>query len=512
MPSGAGAGGRTRCRSSALPEPPFTLLTYAVEGGASRSFTHSKSLLFRDPAAAHRLLQKLTDTIIAYLGAQVQAGAQAVQLSTPGLASSDDKSTCSLRLPYPAGAGRSATAGRAPIYFAQGATALLEEIGMLPADVFAIDWRLPLNIAGERLGIAESADRAIQATSIRCACSAPSQTRGSRWRTSWRGPVCCAVASCSTWGTAWFPRPRLSTSERWSTACISWDEACRRRGGWAGESSNTRRPARPRRGAGRCHRCFPSPLALYALACTLHFVALAERTPSAWATVADHLGLWGGQPWGRPAVDGAAAAVGGRVRYALAGGLADVGVSAGTHAGAAGAAAWPCLPLVAMVLSVWSHALCRPGCSERAGRWGLAADAASHRCPCAQRAGWHRPVWCRRRVEPGLHAARAALERPHRPSGAATPGGQSLLQLDTWGWQGSVFGLLALTSALVSGTYLLMQSFPALGGGVSAALGLQARYLFSQPRYLLAVVTWLLFAGLLVGRNTLGLRGRGRPS
>lgn len=142
---------------------PFTLLTYAVEGGASRSFTHSKSLLFRDPAAAHRLLQKLTDTIIAYLGAQVQAGAQAVQLFDTWVGILGRQEYVQFAAPYI----QQVLAALRPlgvplIYFAQGATALLEEIGMLPADVFAIDWRLPLNIAGERLGIAESADRAIQ--------------------------------------------------------------------------------------------------------------------------------------------------------------------------------------------------------------------------------------------------------------------------------------------------------------------------------------------------------------
>jgi uroporphyrinogen decarboxylase len=63
---------------------PFTLLTYVVEGQTEgqtgKQFLETKRLLFTAPAAAHALLQKLTDTIVAYLGAQVRAGAQVVQL------------------------------------------------------------------------------------------------------------------------------------------------------------------------------------------------------------------------------------------------------------------------------------------------------------------------------------------------------------------------------------------------------------------------------------------------
>lgn len=100
------------------------------------------------------------------------------------------------------------------------------------------------------------------------------------------------------------------------------------------------------------------------------------------------------------------------------------------------------------------------------------------------------------------------LKRQRLPRVSGGGPGQSLRGLDAWSQQGIVFGLLAFTAALVSGTFLLLQT--PLQSGVSAepSLSQQLRYLLTQPRYSLAVVTWLLFASLLVGRTTLGLRGR----
>jgi ABC-type uncharacterized transport system permease subunit len=84
--------------------------------------------------------------------------------------------------------------------------------------------------------------------------------------------------------------------------------------------------------------------------------------------------------------------------------------------------------------------------------------------------------------------------------------GSSLEKLDSWNQQGIVFGLLAFTAALISGTYWMLQ-VPWHSGGEPGLLQ-QARHLLSQPRYTLAVFTWLLYAGLLVARAALGLRGR----
>mgnify|MGYP006921743158 CR=1 FL=1 len=72
--------------------------------------------------------------------------------------------------------------------------------------------------------------------------------------------------------------------------------------------------------------------------------------------------------------------------------------------------------------------------------------------------------------------------------------------------------MLAFTSALVSGTSWLIQVAPIVHMGLPAAGGgsllSTARYLFGQSRYMLAVLTWLIYAGLLLGRAAFGLRGR----
>src|SRR5207245_1422350 len=59
---------------------PFTLASYLIEGGASRNYEHTKSLMYRDPGAWHSLMQRIATVLPAYLLRQIEAGAQAVQL------------------------------------------------------------------------------------------------------------------------------------------------------------------------------------------------------------------------------------------------------------------------------------------------------------------------------------------------------------------------------------------------------------------------------------------------
>ena len=145
---------------------PFTMLTYAVEGQTGKQFVATKKLLFAAPAQAHALLDKITETVIAYLRAQVEAGAQALQLfdSWVGILGGEDFAT--FAAPY---VERVLTAlrplGVPLIYFANGGTALLGAVGQLSADVFGLDWRLPIGEARTRLGIGaggETDRRAIQ--------------------------------------------------------------------------------------------------------------------------------------------------------------------------------------------------------------------------------------------------------------------------------------------------------------------------------------------------------------
>ena len=133
---------------------PFTMLTYAVEGQTGKQFVATKKLLFAAPAQAHALLTKITDTVIAYLRGQVAAGAQALQLfdSWVGILGQEDFAT--FAAPYVQKVLDALRPLGVPlIYFANGGTALLEQVGKLPADVFALDWRLPVGVARTRLGI-----------------------------------------------------------------------------------------------------------------------------------------------------------------------------------------------------------------------------------------------------------------------------------------------------------------------------------------------------------------------
>lgn len=152
---------------------PFTLLTYAVEGHTGKQFAETKRLLFAAPQAAHALLDKLTRTLILYLTAQVEAGAQAIQLfdSWAGVLGAEDYAI------YAAPYVRRVLEALRPlgvplIYFANDGTALLPQVGELPADVFGVDWRLPIDQAVARLS-ERGPRRAVQGNLDPCALFAP---------------------------------------------------------------------------------------------------------------------------------------------------------------------------------------------------------------------------------------------------------------------------------------------------------------------------------------------------
>ncbi|MBD3162870.1 MAG: uroporphyrinogen decarboxylase [Candidatus Eisenbacteria bacterium] len=131
---------------------PFTLATYAVEGGGSKSFSAIRALLFGDPATAHRLLERIAVAVLASLRAQIEAGVQAVQLfdSWAGLLGPDDYDR--FARPYAERIlGAIGDAGIPRIYFAPGASSCLERMRTLPVEAIGIDWRIPLGEARRRL-------------------------------------------------------------------------------------------------------------------------------------------------------------------------------------------------------------------------------------------------------------------------------------------------------------------------------------------------------------------------
>ena len=136
---------------------PFTLVTYAVEGGGSKEYSKTKALLFGDPAGADVLLEKMADTVAGYLIAQLEAGAQAVQLfdSWAGILSPADFERYALRWARHVIAkvrAHPASTGAPIIYFVNGCAPYLASYATAGADVLGVDWRIDLDTARAALG------------------------------------------------------------------------------------------------------------------------------------------------------------------------------------------------------------------------------------------------------------------------------------------------------------------------------------------------------------------------
>ena len=131
---------------------PFTLACYLVEGRSSREYPKTKALMYGQPEVWHRLMTTLTEVVTRYLRAQIEAGADAVQLfdSWLGLLGPDTYAQCVL--PYTTRIFAD-LAGLAPtIHFSTGTVSLLDQIATAGSDLVSVDWRLPLDDAWARLG------------------------------------------------------------------------------------------------------------------------------------------------------------------------------------------------------------------------------------------------------------------------------------------------------------------------------------------------------------------------
>ena len=150
---------------------PFTLASYAIEGGTSKDFTTTKAFMLSEPAAWKRLLGKLVTVQADYLLAQAAAGAQALQVfdSWAGRALGRED-----YLRYVAPHNRElyakvAAAGVPVINFSLGVSAYLSEAAWCGGDVVGLDWSLPLDEAWERVGF----DRPVQGNLDPAALLAP---------------------------------------------------------------------------------------------------------------------------------------------------------------------------------------------------------------------------------------------------------------------------------------------------------------------------------------------------
>ncbi|HYO63396.1 MAG TPA: uroporphyrinogen decarboxylase [Pyrinomonadaceae bacterium] len=131
---------------------PFTLASYVIEGGGSRNYVNTKRLMYTDAGAWHELMSRLARALVRYLNAQVEAGAQAVQLfdSWVGALSPDDYRE--YVLPHTRSVVEGVRGGVPVIHFGTGTATLLELMREAGGDVIGLDWRVRLDESWRRLG------------------------------------------------------------------------------------------------------------------------------------------------------------------------------------------------------------------------------------------------------------------------------------------------------------------------------------------------------------------------
>jgi uroporphyrinogen decarboxylase len=136
---------------------PWTLATYMVEGGSSKDHRKSKAMLYENPQAMHLLLDKLADSVIAYLNGQILAGAQAVQVFDSWGGSLSDAAYQEFSLAYMRkivnGLIRENDGRKVPvILFTKGGGLWLESMADTGADALGLDWTCNIGEARQRVG------------------------------------------------------------------------------------------------------------------------------------------------------------------------------------------------------------------------------------------------------------------------------------------------------------------------------------------------------------------------
>jgi uroporphyrinogen decarboxylase len=132
---------------------PFTVASYIIEGGSSREFLKTKTMMYSAPEVWHALMDRLSNVLVEYLIAQIRSGAQAVQVfdSWVGALSPDDYED--FVLPYSQTVLAAAQEENVPvIHFGTNTTTLLPLMKRAGGDVIGLDWRIPLDEGRAALG------------------------------------------------------------------------------------------------------------------------------------------------------------------------------------------------------------------------------------------------------------------------------------------------------------------------------------------------------------------------
>tara|TARA_B100001250_G_scaffold345549_1_gene315020 strand:- start:2892 stop:3854 length:963 start_codon:yes stop_codon:yes gene_type:complete len=132
---------------------PFTIASYLIEGGPSRSYQKTKALMFSDRKLWDSLMERLTDITIQSLLSQIEAGVSAIQLFDSWAGSLSPNQYESFVFPYSQKVfDNLGKTGVPKIHFGVGTGELLSLMSDVGADVVGVDWRVPIDTARERIG------------------------------------------------------------------------------------------------------------------------------------------------------------------------------------------------------------------------------------------------------------------------------------------------------------------------------------------------------------------------
>jgi uroporphyrinogen decarboxylase len=130
---------------------PFTLASYLVEGGPSRTHAKTKAMMYGQPDVWHALCTRLADITLEFLRVQIAAGVSAVQLFDSWAGALSEADYRRYVLPHSSRVLQKLQ-GVPRIHFGVGTAELLTAMGEAGADVVGVDWRTPLDVATGRIG------------------------------------------------------------------------------------------------------------------------------------------------------------------------------------------------------------------------------------------------------------------------------------------------------------------------------------------------------------------------
>jgi uroporphyrinogen decarboxylase len=145
---------------------PFTVASYMIEGGSSREFLKTKTVMYSAPAVWHALMDRLSNVLVDYLVAQIRAGAQAVQVFDSWVGALSPQDYENFVLPYSQTVLAAAQEENVPvIHFGTNTATLLPLMKRAGGDVLGLDWRIPLDegwaLVGEDVAVQGNLDPAL---------------------------------------------------------------------------------------------------------------------------------------------------------------------------------------------------------------------------------------------------------------------------------------------------------------------------------------------------------------